>query len=94
MKTALEKDSNFVEAWTMKGNILEDHKKYEEAIVCYRKAIQINPDFFPGTYFSLGNAEFKLARYEDAKADLQKFISLPKDAKTTMDRANFLAFLL
>jgi len=90
LKSTLEKDSNFVEAWTMKGNILEDHKKYQEASDCYKKALAIKPDFFSGTYLSLATSEFKLAHYEDAKADLQKFITLPDIKKPSLDRANFL----
>src|ERR1044071_9944221 len=88
IKTALDKDSTFVEAWILKGNVLEDRGKYEEAIEAYKKAVSIRPDFFPGTYLSLGRAEFNLARYEDAKADLQKLLPMPKAGSDLISQAN------
>jgi len=78
LKTALEADPKFSEAWSLQGNIYEDMREYEKAVASYKKAVEVNPDLFPNNYFALGTNEFKLALYPDAKAHFEKFISYPK----------------
>jgi len=90
LKTVIEKDSNFVEAWILKGNVLDDQRKPEQGIEAYKKAIEIKPDFFAGVYFTLGYDEFRLGRYEEAKAHLQKFIAMPKVDKPHLNKANLI----
>ncbi len=40
---ALEINPKFVEAWFNKGDTLRDLRKYEEAMVCFDKALEVNP---------------------------------------------------
>ena len=70
LKSVLEKDPKFVEAYTLRGNIYDDMRKFDLSVADYKKAIELKPDFFYNTYFSLGNAEFRLAKYEDAKKEM------------------------
>ena len=51
---ATEEDSNFVEAWLMMGDVASYMKDDNKAIICYRKAIKIDPDFFPNAGYILG----------------------------------------
>jgi outer membrane protein OmpA-like peptidoglycan-associated protein/tetratricopeptide (TPR) repeat protein len=78
LKTALERDSNFVEAYMLFGNIDEDLKKYDDALSNYRKAVDKSPDFFPNNYFALGSLQYKKGLYSEAKANFEKFLTYPK----------------
>src|SRR4051794_6047351 len=70
LKSAIERDSLFVEAYSMQGNIYDDLGKLDPAIESYRKAINAKADFFPNNYFFLGSDEFKKSMYSEAKTDL------------------------
>ena len=41
--------------------------KAELAIESYKKGIELAPDKYPSNYIALGNAEFSIEKYEDAK---------------------------
>jgi len=72
---AIKADSLFIEAWLLLGDLFCDLKKNAEAITSYNKAITIDPDFYPGVYYFLGNLYFGKMDYEDAKDNYLKFIS-------------------
>jgi outer membrane protein OmpA-like peptidoglycan-associated protein len=63
---ATEEDSNFVEAWLMMGDVASYMKDDNKAIICYRKAIKIDPDFFPNAGYILGNMLLPLGKYDEA----------------------------
>jgi outer membrane protein OmpA-like peptidoglycan-associated protein/Tol biopolymer transport system component len=90
LKSAIEKDSTFVEAYSLQGNIYDDLRKYDLAIESYRKAILVKPDFFPNNYFFLGSDEFKTAQYDSAKKDIEKFLTYPSKNSKTTDRAKLI----
>ena len=75
---AISADGKFIEAFMLKANIYTDLLEHEKAISAYKKAIAINPDFFPNNFYSLGREEYIFGKYEDAKAHLEKFITYPK----------------
>jgi outer membrane protein OmpA-like peptidoglycan-associated protein/tetratricopeptide (TPR) repeat protein len=84
---ALQHDPKFIEAHMLRANIMSDMKKYGEAIAAYKSAIEINADFFPNNFYSLGRIEFLTGNYEAAKEHLTKFLSFPKINKTLAFRA-------
>jgi tetratricopeptide (TPR) repeat protein len=43
-------DSKDADAWLTKGNALYDSRKYEEAIKCYDKALELNPNYTGASY--------------------------------------------
>lgn len=47
------------------GNVLQDQRKYDEAIECYQKAVKSNHDF-AGSYYHLGSVYEALEQYDRA----------------------------
>ncbi|CAN5590321.1 OmpA family protein [soil metagenome] len=81
---AISKDSSFIEAHMLKGDVLAEMQKFPEAVASYLRAVRINPVFFPKNLYQLGKLEFKIARYADAKSHLLQFLSLSKGAPEEM----------
>lgn len=80
VKEAIAADDRFVEAYTLLGDIYSYLNKPEDAADAYKKAVEINPTYFPNTVFYLGQAEVDAGRYEDAKKHLLQFLNF-KDTK-------------
>ena len=73
-------DSNDVWGWRNRGGTLYFEGKYDEAIACYDKAIEIEPDN-PVVWNNKGLALNSLGKYEQAIACYDKVIGIdPKDA--------------
>ncbi len=64
-KEILEIDPSNFHILNYLGNVLQDLKKYDEAIDCYQKAIQINP-IFAASYYHLGSTFEEINQYEVA----------------------------
>jgi len=43
LDASISKDPNFWEAYLLKAEFLEYQRKYAEASLCYKKALEINP---------------------------------------------------
>jgi tetratricopeptide (TPR) repeat protein len=57
------------------GNVLQEQKKYDEAIAKYQKSIELDPkDAVP--YYNWGNALQEQKKYDEAIAKYQKSIEL------------------
>jgi outer membrane protein OmpA-like peptidoglycan-associated protein/Tol biopolymer transport system component len=78
LQHALDADPAFVEAYMMRANIFTDQHLFPQAIAAYKKAIEINPDFFPNNFYSLAKAEFTEGAYADARGHLERFLAYPK----------------
>lgn len=78
LESALKADSLFVEAWVMKSEIHAEHKELKKAIECGKKAIQINPTFYPSIVFNTAIWEHESGLYSDAYDHLEVFLKLPK----------------
>ncbi|MGC2639518.1 MAG: tetratricopeptide repeat protein [Acidobacteriaceae bacterium] len=52
------------------GEMMEDMKNYQGALVEYKKAVDMAPDR-AGTHYRLGNIEWKLSEWDDALAQFQ-----------------------
>lgn len=96
LEKAIKTDDNFIEAHILFADIYTDLGDVENAIAEYKKAIKINPDFFPNLYYSLGKIEMKTAKYEDAKIHFDKFLTyqkinqnLAQKAKRNIDVCSF-----
>jgi tetratricopeptide (TPR) repeat protein len=75
-------DSNDVWGWRNKGGALYSLGKYDEAIKCYDKAIEIDPDN-PVVWNNKGLALNSLGKYDEAITSYDKAIEIdPDDADT------------
>jgi outer membrane protein OmpA-like peptidoglycan-associated protein len=90
LDAALSKDPQFVEAHTLRGNVLDDLQRFDLSVESYKKAVAIKPDFYINTYFSLAYAEFRIAKYEDARKDMGIYIASPKASKALASKADFI----
>src|SRR5690349_17920674 len=72
---ALKTDPSFVDAYILRANIYEEQQKYSEAIEAYHQSFQVNPDYFPNNYYTLGKIEFRIAQYDSAIVHFEKFLS-------------------
>lgn len=77
LKSAVEEDEMFLEAWITIAEVYMDKQDFESAIGAYRKSISIEPDFFPGLYLNLADLEFLSGKYSDAKVHFEKYLSYP-----------------
>ncbi|MCX7729261.1 MAG: hypothetical protein N2203_07310, partial [Bacteroidia bacterium] len=55
--------------------MLIGQKKYEQAVVHLKKAININPDAYPVNHFMLASTSMLLGNYETAYNSYKKFLS-------------------
>ncbi|MDP4209800.1 MAG: OmpA family protein [Bacteroidota bacterium] len=72
---ALSNDSTFIEAWLVLGDLYTDMKRDTLSIESYKKAIKINPDYFPPAYSNLANREFENGMYSDALEHVNKYLT-------------------
>ncbi len=86
---ATNTDPYFIEAWMMKGDIKEDQKHIEEAISCYEKALEINPDFFPRNFYNLARLQLSLGKYADSKKNYEIYLSYPDPNPHLLPRIRF-----
>ena len=75
---ALEKDAKFVEAYLFLSQIYHEIHEYEKAISYGDEALRVNPSYYPGIHFSLGELKLLLGRYESALVDFKAFEAIPK----------------
>lgn len=77
LKRAVSADPEFIEAYMLLGDIYSDQKRRKESIEVYRKATEINPDFFPPNFYNLANEEIKSGHYENALKHYEKYLKFP-----------------
>lgn len=75
---AISIDPAFIEAYLLKGDVSFDAKKYTLASEAYSKAIELNENFFPATYFNLAKSEYMAMEYENALQSVNTFLHLPR----------------
>jgi len=76
---AIEQDNLFVEAHTLLGYIYSDQNQPQKAIEQIKSALEINPDFFQGNYFTLARLQFSIGEYKGAKENYVKYLQKPSD---------------
>ena len=70
---ALSYDPNFVEAYILQGQMAQEQKNIDAAIKSYKKAAEVNPDFYPKIYYMLATMEQREGYYADALADYKTY---------------------
>ena len=72
LNKALAEDSLFVEAWLLKADICAVTHDVETEIAAYKTVIKINPQCSPKVYLNLGDAQYSIGKYKEAKFQYQK----------------------
>lgn len=80
MNQSLEKDPNFLEAHLFAGEFAEYLHLYKEAVVHYKRALEINPEhsYSSSTNFYLGNLQQAVGDYGDAIKNFDILIRNPR----------------
>ncbi|MGR3309402.1 MAG: tetratricopeptide repeat protein [Candidatus Brocadiales bacterium] len=79
---------NDANEWIDKGDALLHSGKYEEAITCYDKAIEINPRF-ANTFYNRGLAYYGKGKYDRAILDYNKALEInPRFTEAYYNRGN------
>jgi outer membrane protein OmpA-like peptidoglycan-associated protein/tetratricopeptide (TPR) repeat protein len=74
--TAINEDTNFIDAYLVLAEVYEDWKKPRNAIEVYHRALPIDEKYYPYGYVRLGNLEYKEGLYENAKSSYSRFLNL------------------
>jgi outer membrane protein OmpA-like peptidoglycan-associated protein len=63
---AIDRDSKFIEAYLVLGDIFNSRKAWDKEMEILKKAVAIDSIFFPTTYFNIGVAAFNAGLYSEA----------------------------
>ncbi len=61
-----------------RGNVLQELKRYDEALTSYRRALSVQPDYADALY-NCGNALKQLQRYDEALATYDGVLAVKAD---------------
>ncbi len=75
MKKAIKYDDEFTEAHIVLAEIYIENGDRRNAIASYENVMKIDPDFFPGLYFSLARLQMMENEFEIAKKHLEKYLT-------------------
>ena len=88
---SIELNSNVSDVYLAKGNTLIDLEKYHEAIQCYNKVIQMNPNNSSEAIYNKGEALYHLNKYQEAIKCYNKALeSNPNNSDIYNDKGNAL----
>jgi len=77
LEKAIAADDKFTEAYAVLGDVYRIKKDNKQAIVSYRKVLEINPDFNRAIYIKLGEIEVSDSQYTEAQQHLEKYLTYP-----------------
>jgi flagellar motor protein MotB len=77
LNKAVIEDSSFIRAWLILAQVYEDWKQAPLAIATYRKAISVDPDFYPLALLQLARLEYGQAQYNESLAHYRQYLALP-----------------
>ncbi len=87
MLKAIKYDDKFIEAHIVLAEIYVESGNRIKAINSYRSTINIDPDFFPGIYFSLAQLEMMENEFDQAKIHLEKYLNYKNLKPVSISRA-------
>lgn len=74
VQEALYYDSLFVEAYLMQADMYKTLNKPVKEVACLKKAIELNADYFPYSYYNYGEALYLVGKYELSKHQFNVFL--------------------
>jgi len=75
LNEALNIDEKFIESHNLLAAIYDEQRNYDKEIEHLKKAISINPDFSPNTYYYLGKILYITGKYSESTKNLEKCLS-------------------
>lgn len=84
---SIEQDNLFVEAHMLLSYIYSDLKQPANAVAEMKKALEINPLFFHGNYFTLAQLQLAVGNYKEAKENYVKFLQKSFENKEMVQMA-------
>jgi outer membrane protein OmpA-like peptidoglycan-associated protein len=86
-KKAISLDPNFLAAYQQLGDIQRKSGKYLDAIINYKKILEIDPSFYPLTYFNLAESQLNTGDYSNAIIYFEKYLSFPSISSTSKEKS-------
>lgn len=77
LKKAVSEDSQFTAAFQQLGDLYRRLNDYPNAVINYRKVLEIDPDFYNLTYFGIAESELNTGDYQNALIHFRKYASFP-----------------
>ncbi len=90
LSLAIEKDSNFIEAYLVRAEAYNAIEQYDNEIADYKKVEKINPAFFNYLYYNLATAYWLNGNYQSAIESMGLFLKWDKAPKYSIEKANLL----
>lgn len=84
---ATSADKKFIEAYLLLGEVYTELKKYDQAVTALNQAIDINPGFFPNTFFNLAYIHYKNRDFENAAKNFRIFVDRDDVAESSREKA-------
>ncbi|MHB8258852.1 MAG: OmpA family protein [Bacteroidia bacterium] len=84
---AIAEDTKFIEPHIALAYLYMEQRKNKDAIYHFQEAININARYFPRCYYDIAIAQLVSGLYEDAKKNLQTFISLERVSPSLKEQA-------
>lgn len=74
LEMAIQRDTNFVEAYIFLGEVYTKMKKLKEAVAIFEKSIAIRPNYINQVYFALGTLYQDFGEYDKSKQNFEIFL--------------------
>jgi len=79
LRTAIDIDSKFYEAYLMLGELFSKQRRYYDAVVNYRRAVSLDSLFYKPVFFALAQAELMTGSYSEASTHYRIYLELKTD---------------
>ena len=83
---ALNEDSNFVDAYMLRGEMHMELNNAENALANFKKAIQLYPNEYPTNYYNAGKASLTINQLDDAALYFNKFLEFDDNHPKSIER--------
>jgi outer membrane protein OmpA-like peptidoglycan-associated protein len=88
LSQALKMDDDFIEAWLLLGQVYTDANRIEKSIEAYKKAISLNPKFFPPVYYLVALNEVSIGQYQAGLDHMEAFLNTGYRSEVLISNAN------
>jgi len=88
LSQALKTDDDFIDAWLLLGQVYTDANLIEKSIEAYKKAISLNPKFFPPVYYLVALNEVSIGQYQAGLDHMKAFLNTGYRSEVLISNAN------